>query len=120
MVDETSSSAFLVQGKQIVITSCVSKGSNSYSLIIPVFSRASETEGLEGRQFAMMAAQGSDVLWIRSSVSLIFFVVASSGAKNGTSVVQIVFADVLYGWFTVFDSCFEEIMGRRLGDSLHS
>ena len=33
----------------------------------------------------MMAAQGLDVLWIRSSFSLVFFVIAASGTRNGTS-----------------------------------
>ena len=46
-------------------------------------SRTSETESGEGRQFAMMAAQGLDVLWIRSSLSLSFFVIAASGAISG-------------------------------------
>lgn len=54
----------------------------------------------------MMAAQGVDVLWIRSCVSLIFFVVATSGAKNGMPAVEICFGDVSYGGFTVFYICF--------------
>ena len=46
---------------------------------------ARETESVEGRLFAMMAAQGSDALWIRSSFSLVFFVITAAGTKNGTS-----------------------------------
>ena len=38
---------------------------------------------VEGRQFAMMAAQGCDVPWIRWSYPVIFFVVAASGSRNG-------------------------------------
>ena len=45
----------------------------------------SDTESVEGRLFAMMAAQVLDVLWIRSSFSLVFFVVAASGANSGMS-----------------------------------
>ena len=37
----------------------------------------------------MMAAQGSDLLWIRSSFSLVFFVITATGAKNGTLVYVI-------------------------------
>ena len=47
---------------------------------------SSETEGEEGRQFAMMAAQRLDVLVNRSSFSLVFFVIAASSAKNGMLV----------------------------------
>ena len=39
---------------------------------------------LEGRQFAMMAAQGLDVLWISPSFSLILLVVTASANSNGT------------------------------------
>ena len=37
----------------------------------------------------MMAAQCSDVLWIRSSVSLVFFVITAHGAKNGMLVISL-------------------------------
>ena len=73
------------------------KGSNLSSLVRSKGSNASlfrgrilqqnrsETESVGERQFAMMAAQGLDVLWIRSSFSLVFFVIAASGTRNGTS-----------------------------------
>ena len=59
----------MFQGKQLEYTSVV-------------FS-SRETESVEGRPIAMMAAQGLDVLWIRSFISLVFFVAVASGSKNG-------------------------------------
>ena len=46
--------------------------------------KCSEAASVEGRPIAMMAARCSDVLWIRSSFSLIFFAIAASGTRNGT------------------------------------
>ena len=61
-----------------------SKGSNfAFCVLSTLQSTASETESAEGRPFAMMAAQGLDVLWIRSSFSLVFFVMAVYGSRNG-------------------------------------
>ena len=51
------------------------------------YNSASETESAEGRPFAMMAAQGLDVLWIQSSFSLVFLVLFTSGADNGMFTV---------------------------------
>ena len=46
--------------------------------------KCSEAASVEGRPIAMMAARCLDVLWIRSSFSLIFFAIAASGTRNGT------------------------------------
>ena len=43
----------------------------------------SETESVEGRQFAMMAAQGLDVLWILCFLFLTFLTHFASGSENG-------------------------------------
>ena len=40
----------------------------------------------EGRPFAMMAAQGLDVLWVRSSLSLIVYTVAAAASQTGMCV----------------------------------
>ena len=74
-----------------------SRGATCLFRIRTILQQYSETECVEGRPFAMMAAQGLDVLWIRSCVSLVFFVVATSGAKNGMPAVDICFGDVSYG-----------------------
>ena len=43
----------------------------------------SETESVAGRQFAMMAARGLDILWILCFLSLAFFSRFVSGSPNG-------------------------------------
>ena len=61
-----------------------SKGSNfAFCVLSTLQSTASETESAEGRPFAMMAAQGLDVLWILLFVSVIFLNFVVSGSKNG-------------------------------------
>ena len=63
--------------------------------VSPAFrSRRSETESVEGRQFAMMAARGLDrlcLLWIFSSG---FFNAVVSGSENGMS--EVLFASIIY------------------------
>ena len=68
-----------------------------YGRLQPFYSGTVVRQGEEGRPFAMMAAQRLDVLVNRSSFSLIFFVIAASGAKNGMPAVEICFGDVSYG-----------------------
>ena len=52
---------------------------HSFSILQKIYS--------EWRQFAMMAAQGLDVLWQCSCMSLVLFVVATSGSKTGMLAV---------------------------------
>ena len=47
--------------------------------------------GGEGRQFAMMAAQRSDMLWIRCSFCLIFYTSAASATPAGMFIEVSVF-----------------------------
>ena len=68
------------------------------------YNRTSETGCVEGRQFAMMAAQGLDVLWTRFSFPVIFFVVVASGSNNGT----------LRSALSVFDSTMS-VSGQWIG-----
>ena len=45
----------------------------------------------KGRPFAMMAAQGLDVPWVRSSLSLLVYAVAASASRTGMFVEMSVF-----------------------------
>lgn len=53
-------------------------------------SKVSETTSVGERPFAMMAARVLDVLWTRSSFSLVFFLTAASADKTGMSAVFLV------------------------------
>ena len=68
------------------------------------YNRTSKTGCVEGRPFAMMAAQGLDVLWTRFAFPVIFFVVAASGSNQGT----------LRSAFSVFDSTVS-VSGQWIG-----
>ena len=60
------------------------KGSN---LCSSFYSRTRETESVEGRPFAMMAAQGSVVLWLLWFVSLILATLARPGSQLGMIII---------------------------------
>ena len=62
------------------------KGSNLPAWYPQLFTAERETESAERRRFAMMAVQGSDVLWIRWCFSLVFFVITVAGTENGMFV----------------------------------
>ena len=62
MVDST------VQGKLLVL-------SHSFTILHKMYS--------EQKQFAMMAAQGLDVLWHCSRLCLVCLVVSAAGSNNG-------------------------------------
>ena len=73
--------AVLPEGKQTVIA-CLAKGKQ---LARPVFTAVvCRREGGRRRQFAMMAAQGLDVLWMLAFVSLFDFFAAATTLRNGT------------------------------------
>ena len=85
----------MVEGKQI-LKLLASSGEATWCFVATAFCcRSSETESEEGRPFAMMAAQGLDVLWIQSSFSLIFLVLFTSGADNGMFTVVYVCMAIL-------------------------
>ena len=84
------------------------------------YNRTSETECVEGRQFAMMAAQGLDMLWTRFSFPVIFFVVAASGSNNGMlrSALSVFYSTVVSGQWIGGLTC--SMSGSRLGRVLSS
>ena len=69
-------------GSKSCILQCF-KGSNLRS-ITKLHYFLTVRQNVEGRPTAMMAAQCLDMLWIPSSFSLVFFVVAAYGSNNGT------------------------------------
>ena len=69
----------MVKGKQLLVYSAT-QGKQLVFPLLEYFGR----DYSEWRLCAMMAAQGLDVLWIRSSLSLIFLAIVASGTKNGT------------------------------------
>ena len=71
-------------------TSLAVVGSSGEATVHGYNSKTSETEGVEGRPFAMMAAPGLDVLWIRSSFSLFFLFFAACADQTGMSAVFLV------------------------------
>ena len=71
-------------------TSLAVVGSSGEATVHGYDSKTSETERVEGGPFAMMAAPGLDVLWIRSSFSLFFLVIAACADKTGMSAVFLV------------------------------
>ena len=71
-------------------TSLAVVGSSGEATVHGYNSKTSETEGVEGRPFAMMAAPGLDMLWIRSSFSLFFLVIAACADQTGMSAVFLV------------------------------
>ena len=73
--------------------------------------KCSEAASVEGRPIAMMAARCLDVLWIRSSFSLVFFAIAASGTRNGTFFLLLCINRLLVWLHFLCNGCFGCKMG---------
>ena len=68
-----------------------SRGATCLFRIRTILQQYSETECVEGRPFAMMAAQGSDVRWILCLISLFLRSFVAAGSDNGTCKERFIF-----------------------------